>query len=230
LAQQPDASESEDLWDYDEEAKVYLGVLGQAVAAGDTKRVKRTMAKLRSLPATVNVRPRMSQHGDYASLRDRAEGELLGRSMFGRTSLARVNYDLSTTDFDGKFPALIRVERALGGEYTQGSIAQAIIREYQEWSAWSEEDGLAQIYKWLNSRNPKAYPYPLFDTVGLYDSLRDEENHRRLDLERTPERDLGQAFRMGRAEKARGVAKAVYKASYEAVSEWLKERNDDAKA
>lgn len=82
---------------------------------------------------------------------------------------------------------LEKIQKATNPRLPQGYIALNVLRSYQEWSTNSQERALVAIYRYLSTITPDAIPTP---PKG--------------------EEDLVQAFRLGKAKRARDLCAEIY--------------------
>lgn len=83
-----------------------------------------------------------------------------------------------------------------------GAIVVATLRAYQSWAAISKERGLVEVYRWMRSVSATLPP---IDTEG--------------------EADEAQAFRVGKAKKARGEAARLLADADVVLSVWVERWN-----
>ncbi|MBX3218904.1 MAG: hypothetical protein KF795_00210 [Labilithrix sp.] len=81
---------------------------------------------------------------------------------------------------------------------TSGALVILCLRAFAEWHLQSKERALAAVYTWASSLAPDAYPIP---------------KHR--------ESDLAQAFRAGKAVRARARAAELYGDCYLVLADWI---------
>lgn len=84
----------------------------------------------------------------------------------------------------------------------EGAAVIAVMRSYQPWDTLSKERGLAAVYEWARSRNPMLKPA---DPAG--------------------ETTVAQAFRVGKAKRARTVAVLLLADAEVALSAWVERWN-----
>lgn len=96
------------------------------------------------------------------------------------------------------YKALEKVQKHTFPRLSQGYIALGTLRAYQEWSTSSSERGLVAVYHYIGTLAPTAVPPP-------------PKN----------EPDIVQAFRTGKAKRARGQAAEVYADSLLALGGFL---------
>jgi hypothetical protein len=113
--------------------------------------------------------------------RDDAENHMLEQA-----SLLRCIADFEQRqEFGSRYGTLERIQR--GARLPQGYIAIGILRAYHEWSSQSEERGLVEVYRYIATHASAIAPgVPKGET------------------------DLHQAFRTGKAKRARNLAAEAY--------------------
>ena len=94
-------------------------------------------------------------------------------------------------------PALAKLHKRVP-ERTQGELVVLCLRAYEEWRLTSKERALAAVHAWAHALVPDAFPVP---------------DH--------GEDDLAQAFRAGKAARARQRAAELYADCYLVLAEWV---------
>ncbi len=94
-------------------------------------------------------------------------------------------------------PALARLQKACP-DRGQGELVIMVLRTYEEWRLHSPEKALASVYAFVQGLAPKVYP-----------------------LAEHEEETLSQAFRVGEAKKARGVASELYGDAFLVLAEFV---------
>jgi hypothetical protein len=108
-------------------------------------------------------------------------------------ALARLRHDRVMKNKAG----LARLQK-LVPDATSGTLVIQCLRAFAEWHLLSKERALAAVYTWASSLAPDAYPIP---------------KHR--------EADLAQAFRVGKAVRARARAAELYGDSYLVLADFI---------
>ena len=108
-------------------------------------------------------------------------------------ALARLRHDRVMKNKRG----LARLQQ-LVPDSTSGTLVIQCLRAFAEWHLQSKERALAAVYMWASTLAPHAYPIP---------------KHR--------ESDLAQAFRVGKAVRARARAAELYGDCYLALADWI---------
>lgn len=135
---------------------------------------------------------------DYVRARDRAEVRILASAAIIRCVDALAEAQLNRT---GESCVDIR-KFAVKIRMAEGATVIAVLRAYQPWATSWPEHGLAEVYAWMRSRNP---------------SLKEADPG--------GETSIAQAFRVGKAKRARTIAAAVLADAEVAVHAWVEQWN-----
>ncbi len=157
-----------------------------------------------SAPSSMGSQLERLRHGvsitpDPFRARDEVESKLLQDAALYRCASDFANRQELRGTGSQTFKALEKVYKATSNKPPMGTIALRVLRAYQERCTVSQERGLVEVYNYLASIAPTAVPDP----------PKDQDN-------------LAQAFREGKAKRARGMAAEVYADAILALSGFLR--------